>query len=445
MKIIIAGGGKLGRFLAKSLADMNNEITLIDSSYEALNLVVNSVDVNYVLGSATNIQILKQARVSESDLVISVMSSDLDNIVCTLLSQKLGVNKSITKVREPVGVEMIELLKSDLLSSLAINPDKMSAECIFHKILLSKVSVIASFGKKQMQLIVINISKASSLENQTLSSVAKKNGINIVTLERDNQILNKMNMKLKANDKIYIFDYYEVIQQFLKNGGLNHKIKSVMIVGGSKIAIYLSKLLLEHGIKVKIIEKDIHKCQKISELLPDALIIHADASNQSVLFEAGLESCDVFVSLTSYDEENIVYSMFARLNKIPKIVTKINHIELKGILENIEIGTIISPHKITSLLILNYIKNFLKENSYIDFIYPLDNPCYEIRILNVSESFSKLKMRLKDGQMKNLSILAIIRKNKIIFPSKNECVFFKDNLLIIAPKDTNFSANDILE
>ena len=86
--------------------------------------------------------------------------------------------------------------------------------------------------------------------------------------------------------------------------------------------------------KVKIIEINEERCEFLSEKLPRALIINGDVSDQYVLYEEGLETCDAFVTLTSIDEENIVCSMFAAMNNVPKIITKINIIKYYTFLQN---------------------------------------------------------------------------------------------------------------
>ena len=117
-----------------------------------------------------------------------------------------------------------------------------------------------------------------------------------------------------------------------------------MICGGSDTAIYLTKILLDTGMQVRIIEDNEERCIKLSEELPKALIIHGDVSNQNILYEEGIEKADAFVSLTGIDEENIIYSMFATNLKVPKVITKINHINLAGVLEKANIDTVITPH-----------------------------------------------------------------------------------------------------
>ena len=89
-------------------------------------------------------------------------------------------------------------------------------------------------------------------------------------------------------------------------------VRNVMIVGGSKTAYYLSKKLLKMGISVKIIDKDFDRCEELSVLLPKAVIIHGNGSDQEVLLEEGLLETDAFVALTNFDEECVFIPLCKR-------------------------------------------------------------------------------------------------------------------------------------
>lgn len=133
------------------------------------------------------------------------------------------------------------------------------------------------------------------------------------------------NFELKQGDKLSIAASHDNLEKFLREiGGLKRKVKTVLIVGGDKIAYYLCKSLSKVDIKVKIIEKDIDACRKMTELLPYVDVIHGDVTDQQLLEEEGIDDVDVFVCLTGIDKENIILSMYAKKKTIPKVLTKIS-------------------------------------------------------------------------------------------------------------------------
>ena len=122
MKIIIAGIGKLGAYLTRSLVEDKHEITIIDDSFKHAQELINNVDINYILGNALDFNILKEAGIENADLFIAVMDKDEKNVISCMLSKKLGVKNTIARIREPEYSGAVNLLQYDLGLSLVINP-----------------------------------------------------------------------------------------------------------------------------------------------------------------------------------------------------------------------------------------------------------------------------------------------------------------------------------
>lgn len=219
-----------------------------------------------------------------------------------------------------------------------------------------------------------------------------------------------------------------------------------MISGGSSTAVYLAKNLIDMGMQVKIIEVDEERCKVLSEKLPEALIIRGDASDQNILFEEGIESHDAFVALTSIDEENIVYSMFASMYNVPKIITKINHINLDGIVEKTHIDTVVTPHKIASHQIVQYVRAMKNsDKSSCEAIYSIDNS-FEMLEFTIKKDFEALNTKVKDISFKSgVIVVAIMRGKTIIFPTGNDVINIGDTVVVIDTNDEIRDINDILE
>jgi trk system potassium uptake protein TrkA len=197
----------------------------------------------------------------------------------------------------------------------------------------------------------------------------------------------------------------------------------------------------------KIIEINEERCELLSEKLPETLIIHGDASNQNLLYEEELDKCDAFVTLSNIDEENIISSMFASLLKVPKIITKVNHINLDGIIEKANIDTVITPHKIATHQIVKYVRAMQNgKSSSCESIYKFDDDKFEMLEFKIKNDFKKLNTKLKDITLKEgVLIAAILRKENIIFPTGNDEIKIRD-IIVVIDKDSKIQdINDILE
>ncbi len=219
-----------------------------------------------------------------------------------------------------------------------------------------------------------------------------------------------------------------------------------MICGGSNIAVYLSRILIDMNINVKIIDVDKEKCKVLSEKLPKALIINGDMSDQNVLREEGLDDTDAIVTLTSIDEENIVCSMYAAMNNVPKIITKINHIDLDGVVEKANIDTVVTPHKIANNQVVQYVRAIKQgQKSSCEAIYKFDDDTFEMLEFKVKKDFKGKNKTIKDMHLRNgIIIVAILRGQKIIYPNGSHEIKEKDTIVVIDANDTVQDINDIL-
>lgn len=450
MKIIIVGIGKLGEYLAKHLVRDNNEVTLVDIDFSNRQNIINNEDVNYINGNGLDSSVLEEAGIRDADILISVMEKDEQNVMCTLLGKKLGAKRTIARIRTPEYANSINILKEDLGLSMSINPELMTAAHIARILSIPSALDVTTFFKGRIEMISFIIKEKSKLEGMTIHSLSKKmnNSIIVCAIKRnDETIIPRGNTKIQIGDKLHVTGLPKDINNLLKYAKLiSNKTESVMISGGSNTAIYLSKILLDVGINVKLIDISPERCKFLSEVLPEALIINGDVSNQNLLYEEGIESCDAFISLNSIDEENIVYSMFASLLNVPKIITKINHINLDGVVEQSKINTVITPHKIASNQIISYIKAMKNSGeSSSESIYKFDDENFELLEFKIKNDFEYVNCKIKELKLKEeILIVAIMRGKNIIFPTGNDELKYLDTVIIVNHNKNVKDINDIL-
>ncbi len=450
MKIIIVGVGKLGEYLAKSLVKEKHEVTLIDLDFTTSQDIINNEDLNYINGNGLDANILLEAGIKDTDLLISVMDQDEHNTICCLLGKKLGAKHTIARIRTPEYANSTEILKDDLGLSMTINPEKLTANHIARVLSIPSALNATIFFKGRIQMISIKVKEKGLIEGLSITSLQKKieGRIIVCAIERNNEIIiPRGNTKLQANDIVHITGTRKDINEFLKYARLSEQTKKVIISGGSNIALYLARSLAEMDMDTKIIEINEKRCELLSEKLPDTLIINGDASDQNLLYEEELDKCDAFVSLSSIDEENIIASMFASLVGVPKIITKVNHINLEGIIQKPNIYKVITPHKIATNQIVKYVRAMQNgSNSSCESIYKFDDDKFEMLEFNIKKDFKALNIKLKDLVLKEgVLIAAILRKEKIIFPSGNDEIKLRDTIVVIDKDSKIQDINDILE
>lgn len=450
MKILIIGCGKMGKHLAHALSKENYNVTIIDKNIEILDKLNTNLDIITINGNALIIDTLIEADIKNTDIVICSMKNDEDNILCSILAKNLGAKDTIARVRNPEYIKSINYMKDNLGISMTINPEFLTAKSISSTLRFSDNIKTSYLSKGKIELIEFKLKDKSPIINIPLKKLKNiiKSNIIVVAVERNGKVIvPNGEFKFNLNDKVVITSTPKNINFFLKEIKKNNlKIKNVMIVGGSKISYYLSKSLIEDNIKVKIIDSSIEKCNELSEKLDKALIINGDASDKNLLIEEGIENTDAFVAATGMDEENVVFSMFANSIKVPKVITKINHLTFSEIMDNVGIESIFTPHVVATNQILRFVR--AKENSIggsMETLIRFMNDNLEIMEFILNKDFKMIGKELKDIKFKNnLIVIAINRKNSVIFPSGNDTLEINDKIIIATSTPGIKGLNNIL-
>ncbi|MBR3972310.1 MAG: NAD-binding protein, partial [Ruminococcus sp.] len=222
--------------------------------------------------------------------------------------------------------------------------------------------------------------------------------------------------------------------------------RNIMILGGSRTAYYLAKMLLSSGNSVTIIDKDPERCQELDEALPGATIILGDGAQQEVLLEEGLKNMDAFISLTGMDEENILISYYASSQNVPKVITKVNRSEFIPIAGRMGLDTIVSPRRTITDVIVRYaraLQNTVGNN--VEKLYKIMDGNAEALMFNVNSDFEYNDIPLKDIAFKeNILIAGILRNRKAIVPTGNDVITAGDKVVVISTDHILYDLADII-
>lgn len=451
MKIVIAGIGKFGKELTEHLSKENHDIIIIDKKAAVIEEVVNQFDVMGYCGNSASYTTQKNASVAKADLFVATTSTDEVNILCCLVAKKLGVRQTIARIRNPEYALQAQLMTDELGISMTLNPDLDTAREIFRILRFPSALKVESFANGKVDLVEIKIEKDSLLNNKSLMELRDKYEVRILVcaVKRDNEvIIPKGDFVLQEGDYVYITaGTKELTTAFRKLKLFKNKLKSTLIIGGGKKTYYLASLLLENGISVKIIEKNKDVCRNLSEALPDALVIHGDGTNQTLLIEEGIENVDSLITLTGMDETNIIISTFAKSLNCNKVITKVNNTHYDLILNSVGLDSVISPKNIFSSHVIRYARGAKnKRGSEFKTLYRLVGNKVEALEFVISKPTKYTSIPLKDLKIKDNHLLAcIIRENKVIIPSGKDTLEPLDSVIIVTTNTSVKDVNDILE
>ena len=446
MKIIIVGCGKVGTTLAEQLNRENHDITLIDCDSEALQSISDSTDVMSVTGNGAVYQVQMEAGIKEADLLIATTNSDELNMLCCLIAKKAGNCHTIARIRNPEYSAEINYIREELNLSLAINPELAAAREIARLLRFPNAIKIELFAKGRTELLKFLIPKDSILDRMKVMDVVSrlKSNVLICAVERgDDVVIPDGNFEMKGGDKIsFIAPHAECADFFRKAGIENNTVNSAMFVGGGKLTVYLAKALADTKIKIKIIEQDEERCRILSELLPHAMIIHGDGSDQKLLLEEGIRQTEAFASLTGFDEENILLSLYAASQSRAKLITKVNKIAFENVINALNLGSVIYPKMLTADIILQYVRAMQNSmGSNIETLYKIVADKAEALEFRVRGDSPVLGIPLEKLRTRNNLLVACINRNgRIIMPRGKDTLEAGDTVIIVT---THTGLNDL--
>ncbi len=452
MKIVIVGCGKIGKSLISSLVKEGHEVVAIDKNETKVADVVNIYDVMGVCGIGTDSTILSDAGVDKADIFIAVTGSDEMNMLCCFIAKTLGAENTVARIRDRAYNEnSLGFLQQKLGLSMSINPERFAAQDIYNVLKLPGAAHIETFSTRNFEIIELILKEDSPLDNVRIMDIRKQQKANflICTVQRDDELyIPDGNFVLKAGDKIALTAAPTEVLKLMRSLKITRKkTRHVMIVGGSRTAYYLAKMLLSSGNSVTIIDKDSERCHELDEALPGATVILGDGAQQEVLLEEGIKEMDAFISLTGMDEENILLSYYAASQNVPKVITKVNRGEFKSIAGRMGLDTIISPRRTITDVMVRYARALQNTvGSNVEKLYKIMDGHAEALMFNVQAEFKYVNIPLKDITFKkNILIAGILRNRKAIVPTGNDVIMAGDKVVVISTDHILYDLADIVD
>ncbi len=451
MSIIIVGCGKVGSALVERLSGEGHDITIIDKDDGKIQAVTNMYDVMGVVGNGASYSVQVEAGIDTADLFIAVTDSDELNLLCCTVAKREGRCVTIARVHTPEYSKEAAFLKDKLGLEMIINPEYEAAKVMSRTLSLPMAEEVSSFAHGQVEMIKIRIPEGNTLDGLKVMDMGRDLTSNVVicAVEREREVfIPSGQFILRAGDLVSFVATRKDARTFLsKIGFKTGQVRDALIVGGGKDAYYLADLLIRSGIQVSIIERDVKKCEDLSILLPKAIIINDDGTNEEVLKEAGLNTIQAFIPLTGMDEENIILSMYAKQVSDAKVITRIARNNFKSIVNNLDLGSVIFPKYIISEAIVAYVR--AKKNSMdcnIETLYHIFGSRAEAIEFIVENETAVTGKKLSELKLKNnLRIAYIRRHSNIIFPGGDDEIKVGDAVMVVTTHTGFKDIQDILQ
>ena len=352
MRIVIAGAGNVGTHLAKLLAGENQDIILIDESEDKLSRMDSSFDLMTIQESPVSLYGLKEAGAGAADLFVAVTPDESRNLISCQLAHFLGAKKTVARIDN---YEYLQPKNKEYFSSIGVDsliyPEMLAAKDIVDGMKLSWIRQWWEFAGGALVMMGIKLRDNAQILDKPLAELGKELPYHIVAILREGEtIIPSGNDTMQAGDLVYFMTMKKHIPHIRKIAGKEElpDVRDVIIMGGSRIAVRTAQLVPDY-MNLKIIESDINRCNRLTELVEDrVMIINGDGRDPSLLMSEGIQHTEAFVALSDNSETNILACLAAKRFGVTKTIAEVENIDYINMAEKLDIGTVINKKKIAA-------------------------------------------------------------------------------------------------
>ena len=436
MDIIIAGAGKAGLTLARQLAAEKHNITLIDEDRAVLDEATEQLDAIAVCGNCASREVLLEAGLEKTELVIASTNADEVNLLCCMTAHGLHPKvHTIARIRTPEYAEQVLTMPEVFPLSMTVNPEKQAAYEIHRLLKYPGFLRRDTFAKGRVEIVELRIDEHSRLKDVALcnlSTVTRCKVLVCAVLRQGNAVAPSGNFVLQQGDRIFVTAPTDALSELLKNLGIiTRPVRNVMICGGGRVSFYLADLLEKDHIQVRLIDRDRDRCTQLATLLKKTEVVCGDCSNQTLLNNQGIDRMDAVASLTGVDETNMIISLYSNSRNVPQIITKLSRGE-SLIADALPLGSVICPKELCSNTIVRYVRAMENQTGAAVSVHTIADGQVEAVEFLVDSSTKHCGVPLKQLKLRaNVLVASITHGANTQIPNGDSCFQVGDTVVVV--------------
>ncbi|MBQ0159492.1 MAG: Trk system potassium transporter TrkA [Bacteroidales bacterium] len=433
MNIIIAGDGEVGFYLAKSLTELDHNITVVDPNSELLKRLEKETDLMTIAGSSTSPKVLGEANVGDCDLFLAVLHDENINLMSCVMAKRLKAKKTVARISN---AELLMPKNRDMLRDLGVDemvcPERIAAKEITNLLNNSVATEFFDFSSGLMTMYLIHLESDSPVLGQSVKDLIVNYStlqVRIVAILRNGiTIIPHTDTVLQQGDLVYLISKPNQLESIKKVAGKTDvSIKKAMIVGAGRIGRYAAQTL-EDKIRITLFEESKERCDEVARQLENTLIINGDATDIELLKEEGLQYTDAFIAVTDSSETNVLSCLHAKKLGVRRTIALVENTGFISLSQDIGIDTIINKKLITA----SYISRFIVKGDAVRSKW-LSGTNAELMEFNVGKWAPATRHTIRELHLPTGSTLGgIIRGNESLLPTRDLQIKPKDKVIVFA-------------
>lgn len=439
MKIIVVGAGKVGYSVAQRLVKDEHDVYVIEQSPERIKNLENSLDVSLVQGNGSSLPLLREIGMDDVGMLIAVTDSDEVNLLACAVAKIAGIPRTIARVRDNDYLDAANKKVQDSLGvDLIINPEMVTAHEIMHVLQTPAALDVEDYASGAVRLMEFKMRHDVAYCGQTLKNITFPPSVLVVGILRNGEmIIPHGNSQLQAGDNVFFLGARDSIADIAKDfHELDRRaIKRVVLIGAGLIGRNLAILLAESGYIVKVIEKDMARCEQLAAMNDKVMVINGDGTNMELLEAEEISDNDVIICLTDDDKLNLLVALLAKHLGIPKTIVRVGRPEYITLMEQVGIDIVFSPRLLTSGEILRMVRRGENVISLSTF----EGGKAEAVEVELTINSPIVGKALRDLRLPGKALVgAVVHEGSTIVPTGNTVLYAQDHIVFFTlPEHVN--------
>ncbi|MBX7066529.1 MAG: Trk system potassium transporter TrkA [Parachlamydiales bacterium] len=431
MNVVILGAGKIGSYVASALAEEEHNVILIDQDEKALDRVGRESDVARIQSEASG-KLLLELLEQKPHLFFAATGNDETNLTFSSIAKNLGYPKTVCRVQKREYINNIKLDFGRLFFvDYFLGPEVLAAQNLCKVLVHSKDLAVEHFAHGAIQMRTIQIPDRWDKGGTPISQLELPDDLIAGLIRRkmangDSVLIPHGNDHILPGDQVTVVGETKVMHHLHE---IFHSPKtetrSVVIVGGASVAIHLTHYLCQQKIHVRIIEKNIARCEELAEMLPHATIINRDGRDPELLRSERIQDADALVSCTHFDETNLMIAALAKEIGCPKAIAMITNGQILPLLEKLDVIPALSPR----VNVANRILSILDEETTLT-VASLSCDAAKIVEMRVAPTSRAVGIPLSDLDLPKGLLIAVIESKGRVMVGRGSRVLCPEDIVI---------------
>ena len=436
MRIFIIGAGQVGSAIVDSLHN-EHELTVIDLDAARLERLGSHFDVGIVEADGTSRRVLEDAGLRDADLVIACTSRDEVNIIVSMFSRRLAP-KARTIVRTG-NQEYLDVWKERQLDvDWVVSSEREAALAVSQTIGVPAARQTDLFADGQVQIVEFDVEQPTAGGDDAFESVVGRPlrkavlpaDSKVVCIIRGEQIAApRGDETIRPGDRIVVIGSPQAAKKWSKLLTPSRRnVSDVVIFGAGRIGTATARVLIQQGIRVRLVESDLERARVVSDLLPEARVFHATGIDPEFLEREHIGRSEAAVFAMRDDPKNYYAATLAKLHGVQFTIAIVHESVSMEVFERAGVDVAINPRSLTAEEIVRFARDPRTQQ-----VAMLDEDRFEILDITVRPESVLAGKRFRDLPMTGSLIGALVRDGQAVFPHGDDVLEAGDRAIIFTP------------